>query len=96
MPEEGLASIVGMEAEVDLETEDLQEVIKGIDQDLMAEGVLVVQVRMVEEVLTGRDHMDMAVHLDTGQDHIAEEVLPGMEGLDQVEGVTRNHKLLLN
>lgn len=86
---------VAEDLEEDLETEDLQEVIKGIGQDLMAEGVL-----------TGQGLMDMAVHPDTGQDHpadlrtdqdlIAEEVLQDMEDQGRLEGVTRIHKLLLN
>ncbi len=48
-----------------LEAEDLQEVIKAVGQDLMAEGVLTVQIRMVEEVLTGQsqDFMEDQGHL---------------------------------
>ena len=96
MPEEGLAAVIGPEAEVDLETEGLQEVIKGIGQGLMVGGVQVVQVRMVGGVLTGQGRMSMEVHPDIGQGLMTEEVLQGMEDPDRLEGATRNYKLLLN
>ena len=84
----------GLEAEVDLEAEDIpeiQEVIKGIGRDLMA------------AVLIGRDLMGMAVHLGIDQDHLEVievhletdqglmEVQPGMEGLSFLEGVIDNN-----
>ena len=75
MPEEAL-EVIGLKAEVDLETEDLQEVIKGIGQGLMGEEVLVVQVRIVEEpVLTGQDIMEEAVPQAIGQKGMEEAAL---------------------
>ena len=89
-----MVAVIGLEAEVGLE--DLApEVIKGIGQGLMAEGVLIDQVRMAEEaILTVQDTKEEAAHLETGQEHMIVEDLPGI--LDQGLLIEDNYNLLLN
>ena len=64
----------------------LQEVIKGINQEIMGDVVVHIGIDQVEE----------AVHLETVQEHQMEvEVLQGMEDPELMEDAN-NHILLLN
>ena len=93
----------GLEAEVNLETEDIpeiQEVIKAIGRDHMA-AVLIGQDHMEEEAVhpeTGRDRMEEGIHPEMGQGLMGKEevVRQDLEDPSSQEDVTNRNQKLFN